>query len=131
MLLLTLPLPLTLLPLGDFETGSIIGQYLGVFLLGGVGAALGLLVSVVSRNQTSAFLLSVVVLVAATLLPEAASAAGLGPDIADTLRSFSLWSRFQGFSKGVVDSRDLIYYLLIIAGALYTGEKALVLRSWR
>lgn len=131
MLLLTLPVPLTLTPLGDFETGSIIGQYIGAFLLGAAGASLGLLVSVLSRNQTSAFLISVAVLLAVTLLPEAAGLFGFSGESAETIRSFSLWSRFRGFSKGVVDTRDVAYYLLIAAGSLFAGSKALVLRSWR
>ena len=131
MILLTLPVPLTLLPLGRFEIGSIAGQYIGLFLLGAVGAALGLLVSILSRNQTSAFLLSVVLLLALTLLPGAAARIGTSAATVELLRSFSLWSRFQGFAKGVVDSRDAVYYVLLIIGALYAGGKALILRSLR
>ncbi len=131
MILLTLPVPLTLVPLGRFEIGSITGQYIGLFLLGAAGAALGLLVSILSHNQTSAFLLSAVLLIALTLLPDAAARIGASAAAVETLRSFSLWSRFQGFAKGVVDSRDLVYYLLLIIGALYAGGKVLVLRSMR
>jgi ABC-2 type transport system permease protein len=131
MLALTLPLPLTLLPLGDFEIGGIIGQYIGLLLLMSSAAAIGLLLSIASGSQTAAFLLSAAVLLLLMLLPAAAVRAGVPLPVIEALRSISLWSRFQSFAKGVVDTRDVCYYLLLSAGATLAGGHILVLRSWR
>ena len=55
MLVLTVPIPLMLSALGDFEAGVIFAEYLGAFLLGASAIALGLLMSSLSKNQAGAF----------------------------------------------------------------------------
>jgi hypothetical protein len=68
MFLLTLPLPLGASALGSFDAGPIASQYVGALLLGAAGLALGLLVSTLSSNQVSAFLIGVALMLGMTLI---------------------------------------------------------------
>ncbi|MDZ7793419.1 MAG: ABC transporter permease [Spirochaetia bacterium] len=131
LLVLTIPVPLTLLPMGDFDTGQIIGQYIGSLLLAGLGIAVGLCISALSANQISAFLFSVVFLLIFTLLWQLTMFADLPDSVSDLLRYLSLHSHFQSFTKGLVDTRDMSFYLVGTGMFLYFNMKILILRKWR
>lgn len=131
MLLCTLPLPLTLFPLGEFATGQIWGQYIGSFLLAALGIAVGLCVSALSSNQISAFLFSVIILLVFTLIWQLTMFLPLPDAAASFLRYASLQTHFQSFAKGVIDTRDVMFYLVWTALFLYLNMKILILRKWR
>ncbi|HKK65466.1 MAG TPA: ABC transporter permease [Clostridia bacterium] len=131
LLVLTVPVPLTLMPMGDFAIGQIIGQYIGALLLAGLGIAIGLCISALSANQISAFLFSVVFLLVFTLLWQLTMFADLPGPFSDLLRYLSLHSHFQSFTKGLVDTRDVSFYLVGIGLFLYLNMKILILRKWR
>ncbi len=131
MLVCTLPVPLTLFPLGEFSTGQIWGQYIGSFLLAALGIAVGLCVSSLSSNQISAFLFSVVILLAFTLMWQFTMFLPLPDALASLLQYVSLQTHFESFAKGVIDTRDVMFYLVWTALFLYLNMKVLVLRKWR
>ncbi|MCF7914952.1 MAG: ABC transporter permease [Spirochaetaceae bacterium] len=131
LLALTIPVPLTLMPMGDFATGQILGQYIGSLLLAGLGIAIGLCISALSANQISAFLFSVVFLLVFTLLWQLTMFVDLPGPLPDLLRYLSLHSHFQSFTKGLVDTRDVSFYLVGIGLFLYFNMKILILRKWR
>lgn len=128
MLALTLPVPLTLLPLGYFDPGIIIAEYSGVLLLGSSAAALGLFLSSVSRNQAAAFLGSVAVLLAAILASN--FSLNLPPALASMVNFLSLSFHFESFSRGLLDSRDIAFFLLTTALFLFLNTQVLVFRKW-
>lgn len=131
LMILTVPLPLTLMPLGEFATGQIWGQYIGSFLLAGLGIAVGLCISALSNNQISAFLFSVVILLVFTLMWQFTMFLSLPAAVADLLKYMSLQSHFQSFAKGVIDTRDVVFYLVWTALFLYFNMKIMILRKWR
>lgn len=131
MLLLTVPLPLTVLPLGSFETGEIVGQYAGTLLLAVAGLAVGQFVSVFTRNQISAFLLSALVLLLFSTVHVVNSIALLPRVPAGLLNHLSFFYHYQSFERGLIDTRGVTYYLLVAATFLYLNTKVLVLRKWR
>ena len=131
MLVCTLPVPLTLFPLGEFATGQIWGQYIGSFLLAALGIAVGLCVSAMASNQISAFLFSVVILLAFTLMWQFTMFLSLPDAMASLLKYVSLQTHFESFAKGVIDTRDVMFYLVWTALFLYLNMKILVLRKWR
>ncbi|MFW6223453.1 MAG: ABC transporter permease subunit [Spirochaetota bacterium] len=131
MLVLTLPVPLTIRPLGDFATGQIIGQYIGSLLLGAAAISVGLFVSSLSQNQITSFILGVFVLLALTLVNQVNVVMNLPRRLGDLLNQLSLNYHFRSFEKGILDSRDLAYYLLLAFLFLYLNTKVLVLRKWR
>lgn len=130
-LALTIPVPLTIAPLGDFETGQIVGQYLGVLVLGAAGLAIGLFVSSLSRNQITAFILSAVVLLFLTLINQVNFLVDLPEWLGFVFNYLSLDYHFSSFEKGLVDSRDLVFYTALAALFLYLNAKVLVFRKWR
>lgn len=130
-LALTIPVPLTIAPLGDFETGQIVGQYLGVLLLGAAGLSIGLFISSLSRNQITAFILSAVVLLFLTLINQVNFLVDLPEWLGFVFNYLSLDYHFSSFEKGLVDSRDLVFYLALAALFLYLNTKVLVFRKWR
>ncbi len=127
---LTVPLPLSVAPLGDFEASQIVGQYLGVLLLGAAGIAIGLFVSSVSTNQISAFIFSAVILLFITLVSFVNVVVELPGWLADFLNYLSLNYHFESFRKGLLDTRDLAYFLLVTAGFLYFNAKVILFRKW-
>lgn len=130
-LALTIPVPLSVGPLGDFETGQIIGQYIGVLLLGAAGIAIGLFLSAFSANQITAFILTAVVLLFLTLLNQVTLLADLPPAIASLVNYLSIGHHFRAFERGLVDTRDVVFYLGMTFLFLYLNTKVLVYRKWR
>ncbi|NBF40812.1 MAG: ABC transporter permease subunit [Spirochaetes bacterium] len=131
MLVLTLPVPLTISPLAIFATGQIIGQYIGTFLLGAAAISVGLFVSSLSQNQITSFILGVVVLLALTLVNQVNVVINLPRWLGDLLNQLSLNHHFRSFEKGLLDSRDLAYYVLLVFLFLYLNTKVLIIRKWR
>lgn len=131
MLALTVPLPLTLSPLGDFQRGPLLGEYLGVVLLGAAGLSIGQFVSAFSINQITSFIVSVVGLLFITLINQVNNAASLPVWLAGVVNYLSFTYHFTNFDKGLIDSRDLAYFLVVTALFLYLTTRVLVLRKWR
>jgi ABC-2 type transport system permease protein len=130
MICLTLPLPLLLSRFGSFDWGEIVGQYLGTLLLGAAGLSLGLFVSSLATNQISAFLVGLFVLLVITLISQVNMLFALAPWAAGVFNFLSLSYHFGNFQKGLIDTRDLLYYLLFCALFLYLNVKTLVFKKW-
>ncbi len=129
-ILLTIPLPLSIAPLGNFDAGAVVGEYLGAILLGAAATALGQFLSSLARNQVSAFLGGVVVLLAATLANQLPMVFDLPRFAAEFINYLSLAFHFESFAKGVVDSRDLAYFLLFTGLFLYLNARVVLFRKW-
>lgn len=130
-LLLTLPLPLSLLSLGSFDAGTIFCEYLGAFLLGASATALGLLLSCLSKNQAGAFLGSAVVLMIVMLVNQLTFSIDLPQWLARFINFFSLAYHFESFTKGLIDSRDFAYFVLSTCLFLYLNTKVILFRKWK
>jgi ABC-2 type transport system permease protein len=130
MLVLTIPLPLTLIQLGTFDAGMIFCEYLGAFLLGASAAALGLLLSSLSKNQAGSFLGSAVVLMAVMLVNQITFSLNLPQWLAQAINFFSLAFHFESFSKGLIDSRDLAFFALSTALFLFINTRVILFRKW-
>jgi ABC-2 type transport system permease protein len=128
---LTLPVPLSVAPLGFFDPGPILTQYAGVLLLGAAGLAAGQFVSSLSTNQISAFLFGVLFLLFITLVGRLPSLLLLPGWLSAVLTWLSLDYHFDSFLKGLVDSRDVLYFLVFIVGFLVFSARVLFLRRFR
>lgn len=109
-LLCSLPLPITLARMGNLDWGPVIGSYLGAWLLGCVYVAVGQCISAITKNQIVAFLITIVVMfiLLAIGLPQFTSGTGL---IGQILYQLSTLTHFTNLAKGVIDIRDVVYYL--------------------
>jgi len=115
-LFLTFPMIFTVAYLGEPDMGVIITGYMGSFLMAGAYLAIGSCFSALVKSQVVSFIISVV----ATFLLMVAGMASLWmPDflptlLSDALGTLSLLNHFESIQRGVIDLRDLIYYLTII-----------------
>jgi len=130
MLVLTLPLPISLSLLGRFDIGQIIGEYLGILLLGSAGIAIGLFISSLTTNQITAFILSAVILLFITLVGYINNILQLPDWIANLLTYLSLDHHFASFRKGLMDTRDALYFIFVTILFLYLNLKSLILKKW-
>ncbi len=130
-LLLSLPLAFQVAALGPLDWGPVVGGLLGGALLGASYLAFGMFVSSLTRNQIVAFIVTLVgllffVSVGSTLVL-ARAPAGLAP----FLEALDLETHFKAIARGVLDLRDLFFYLTFIGFFLYLNAAALAWRRWR
>lgn len=111
-IVLTLTYPLTLAMLSNIDMGPVFGGYIGLFALGAAFTAIGTAASVGTRNQIIAFLvaLGVSTLPFASGFALAQVPAGLLPIV----QFLSFETHFNNLSRGVIDSRDLLFYASIV-----------------
>ena len=122
-LLLTFPLVLTVNYLGSPDNGVIFAGYVGSFLLAGAYLAVSCATSAMTRNQVISFILSVVICLFLILAgwPPVTNLLTEWPTwIVQTVSGFSVIPHFDGFQRGVLDSRDFIFFGSIIGFALFT-----------
>lgn len=128
-IVLSIPLPLSLAPLGLFDWGQVAGEYLGVFLVGASGIAVGLFVSALSTNQVTAFILTALSLVALTLVNQVNFLVTLPPWLAWLLNWVSFGHHYDSFRRGVLDTRDLAWFILAVGLFLLLNVRVLVRRK--
>lgn len=130
-LLLTITLPITLGALGNVDWGPVIGSYLGALFLGGAYLALGLFISSLTKNQIIAFMLSLMACFIAFIIG-ADFVLVTAPQFAvPTMKFLGLGSHFYNIAKGIIDSKDIIYYLSFIFIFLWLNARIIQIRSWK
>jgi len=122
-LALTFPVVITVNALGEPDNGAILAGYLGSFFLAGAYLAVTCMTSAMTRNQVVAFILAVVVclfLILAGFTPVTdLLVRWASPAFVDTVAAFSVITHFDGFQKGVIDTRDLFFFLSVIGFSLF------------
>ncbi|MDR1178385.1 MAG: ABC transporter permease subunit [Spirochaetaceae bacterium] len=129
-LVLTVPVPLSLFPLGRFQAGVIASEYIGALLLGSSALSLGLLLSSLSKNQAGAFLGSAVVLMTMMLVSQLNFTFNLPGFIGNFCNFISLPFHFESFSKGIIDSRDGSFFILSALLFLFLNTRVILFRKW-
>jgi ABC-2 type transport system permease protein len=132
-LALTFPLVFTAAYLGNPDLGAVFCGYLGSFLMAGAYLSISCLTSALTRNQVVSFILAVVgclFLILAGWPPVTQLLDSLDfPRLRDLAASFSVMSHFDGFQKGVVAFRSLVYFGTVIGFCLFTT--GVILRTHR
>ena len=117
--------------IGRPDMGVIVGSYCGALFLGAAYLAIGLLISSLTENQVVAFIVSVAVVFALLAIGAApVYLQSLGP-IVHICEYLSLLSHFNNITRGVIDSRDVVYYVSVVVLALYLNVKNIEARKWR
>ncbi|MFC0516326.1 gliding motility-associated ABC transporter substrate-binding protein GldG [Mucilaginibacter angelicae] len=115
------------MPPGNIDTGAVIGSYIGLFLLGGVFVGIGMFASSVTKNQIIAFTIAVFLCFffysGFDSLSQLLSLQDLG------LQNLGITQHYESVSRGVLDTRDLIYFL--VAGGLFIWLTLFVLGRQR
>jgi len=129
-LALTIFLPITAELLGNLDWGPVIGGYLAALLLAGAYTAIGLFISSRTDNQIVALISTVAVCVLFYAVGSANVTDFFGGQVGDILRALGAGSRFESIQRGVIDLRDLAYYLSITGIFLTLNVLALKAKGW-
>ncbi|SYZ73443.1 ABC-2 type transporter [Candidatus Zixiibacteriota bacterium] len=128
-LLLTLVHYITISILGQPDLGATLGGYLGLILIVGVYLSIGIFTSSLSQNQIVAFIVSFVIIFALFLLDKVVI---FFPGFMATILEYlSIDYHFNNIARGVIDSRDIIYYLSLIFFFLFLTVQTIESRKWK
>ena len=123
MLVPTLFYPITIMFLGQLDLGPVVGGYIGAIFLGGAFSAIGIFSSSLTRNQIIAFIIGMAICFTLTLIDKMLFF------FPESILSFITYlgadSHFKNISKGIIDSRDVIYFLSVIFMTLYASRLAI------
>ena len=123
MLIPTLAYALTVAALGQMDWGPVAGGYIGALLLGAAFSAIGLFASTLTRNQIVAFIIGVAICFCLTLIDKMLFF--LPRSLLGLLSYLGADFHFQNISKGIIDTRDIIYFLSVCFVGLYGAHLAL------
>ncbi len=127
---MTIGLPITVAILGDIDVGPVLGGYFATLLLAGAYLAIGLCVSASTDNQIVSLVLTAL-FCALLYAPGAEAVSGdAGYGLGEILRKLGTGSRFESIARGVVDVRDLVYWLGLILFFLMLNVVILKARRW-
>jgi ABC-2 type transport system permease protein len=122
-LLLTFPIVATVLYLGSPDIGVIIAGYIGSYLMAGAYLAIGSAVSAATNSQIISFVITTSICLALILLgfePVLDAMQGVFPDkVVDQLANLSFPYHFEAIQRGVIDLRDLVYFLSLMLMSLF------------
>ena len=127
-LLPTLCYYITISIIGELDTGAVIGGYLGLLLVGAVFIAISVFGSSLTENQVVAFIISLFIVFILFMLDKILFY--LPSSIGMILEYVSIDYHFGNIARGVVDSRDIIYYVSAIGISLYIATAMLQRRRW-
>jgi ABC-2 type transport system permease protein len=126
---LTVIFAITVRSLGPLDRGPAIGGYVGLVLMGGAYVAIGVMTSSFSRNSIVSFIVAFAISFSLYLIGRLTQ---FVPQSLQGLTSFlSIDSHFENISRGVIDSRDVIYYFSVIGVCLLVATLSLESRRWK
>ncbi len=130
-LLLSISIPIAVAYLGNPDTGPIVGGYIGTLLMGAAYLAIGLFASTLTENQIIAFIIGVVFCFTMLIVGEEIVLFSVPGFLAPIFRYIGLAVHFSSIGRGVIDSRDIIYYFSVIGFFLYLSVHVVQSRRWR
>ena len=129
--LLTFPMIISAAKLGNPDFGPIIGGYVGAVLMGGAYLSIGMFASSLTENQIIAFILGVVLCFGMFIIGEDFVLMAIPQVLVPIFKFMGLGAHFSSIGRGVIDSRDIIYYLSVIIFFLFLNIRSLESRKWK
>ncbi|MFZ4475949.1 MAG: gliding motility-associated ABC transporter permease subunit GldF [Saprospiraceae bacterium] len=118
-------------PPGNLDSGGIMGSYIGLLFLAGAFAAIGLFASTLTNNQIVSFMLATLLCFTVYLVFDFVSQLPIFYGTSDDLvQSLGMQSHYDSLSRGVLDTRDVVYFLSVIAVFLAATVLSLGRRKW-
>lgn len=127
-LLLTIPYYITVINLGKVDSGVVFCGYLGLLLMSAAYISIGIFASSITNNQVVAFLVALFIGIFFHFI-FGLLGSGMPGKTGELINYFSMQSHFDGISRGLIDSRDLIYFGSIIFLGLVMAEVSLAKRN--
>jgi len=129
--LFSLCIPISVIYLGNADGGTLICGYLGLLLMGGAYLAIGLFTSTLTKNQIIAFILGISVCFVLWIIGESFVLSRTPGWLFPIFSYLGLGTHYSSILRGVIDTRDIIYYLSIIGFFLYLSTLSVESRKWR
>lgn len=126
MMIPTLAYPLTVSLMGQLDWGPVVGGYIGAVLLGAAFSAVGLFASALTRNQIIAFIIGLAICFTLTLIDKMLYF--LPRSLLGVFAYLGADFHFQNIAKGIVDTRDILYFVSVCFVGLYGAYMALQAR---
>lgn len=126
---LTVLYPVLLAIVYEVEVGPLAASYLGLFLLGAAFISCGIMVSSLTENQIVAALVSSGIILAFWFVDW--NEAAMTPAMAEVLHHISFFEHFYNFARGVIETKDIIYFILFTFFFLFLTLRSLESRRWR
>jgi len=117
-------------PVGSIDSGAFFGSFIGLFLLAGVYVSIGVFASSITDNQIIAFLLASVCCFVFYIGFDYLSEMSSMQAMQSMLISMGINEHYRSISRGIVDSRDLLYFIGVIAAFLMITRTVLKSRKW-
>ena len=130
-LVLTVAYPITLHTMGNLDWGVTMGGYIGLFFMGACTLAVGLMTSSWTRTQFLAFIIGTFLCLVLWEFGNPETLVWLPTSIQGFVQYLALGFHMENISKGVLDTRDFIYYLSIVGACLLLAVQSLESRKWR
>ena len=118
-------------PVGNLDSGGIFGSYIGLFFLAGIYVSIGLLASSITDNQIVSFIFSMILCFVLYFGFDAVSSLPMFKNMDTLLVNIGINEHYRSVSRGVVDSRDVIYFVSVIAVFLFFTKTVLSRRKWK
>lgn len=129
-LALTLPLAFTIIGLGNPDNGALICGYLGCVLVGGAFLAIGLWASSTTANQIVAFIVTAVICFVLYVIGTPPVLSAVPQALVPFFATLSISAHFESIGRGVIDTRDVLYYASIITFFLFLNVRQIESRKW-
>lgn len=118
-------------PAGNLDLGGIIGSYIGLIFLSGVFVSIGIFSSSLTNNQIVAFIISVLLCAFCYIGFDAIASLQIFGNADLIIRSLGILQHYTSISRGVIDSRDVIYYISAIVFFILLTKISLESRKWK
>ena len=118
------------MPPGNVDSGATWGSYIGLFLLGAGFVSIGIFASAITENQIIAFIIALFLCAFAYIGFELIYSLDFFGQLDLFIRNLGIYAHYNSISRGVIDSRDLIYFLSLIALFLLLTKLTLESRKW-
>lgn len=127
-LVLTVPYYITVASLGNIDHGAVISGYLGLLLMSAAYIGIGMFTSSISNNQIVAFLLALFIGIFFHIIFDVLAGSMTGV-LSEIFNYLSISTHFESISRGVIDSKDIIYFLSLAFIGLFSSEAMLTQKS--
>lgn len=117
-------------PVGDIDIGGTWGSYIGLFFLASIYSAIGVFSSSITENQIISFILALVISFLFFIGFDTISSFGLFDSISSVVLALGINEHYISMSRGVIDTRDIIYFISIIIVFLLFTKIVLQSRKW-
>ena len=127
-LIFTFPFALTIMLLGDPDIGMLVCGYLGLILMGAAYVSIGVFASTISKNQVISFIIAFLIIFVLWLIDKFLMI--IPSYLVPVLQFLSIDYHYMNISRGIIDSRDVVYYLSLVVFMISLSKLSLESRKW-